>query len=677
MSRKPNVFLYPVFLSVLLLVLSVSPIVFAVEGIGDIDNISLEDLLNTEITVASKSKESLNDAPSSVSVFTADEIRNMGITHIQELLNYVPGFQATRDIEQGTASRVSARGRSTALSESVLFLVDGQRINDLYTGGISIINRLIPVENIKQVEIIRGPGSALYGSNAFLGVVNIVTLDNANNINVQTGSQDSKSIAVNLSKTFSPSFSAAAFLKTFRDDGYTFKTVEDIYGTIGETRDPVKGTDAYLTLKFKKFTLNARYLDRTLADFLTFGNLANRSNREETTQGSISLGYEGAYKKLEFKLGARYVFDRWNTLSQLIPAGFELAPGFALSEPFIGGPYLESYLIGANADFTFKFSRSNTLSAGVSFIKTGIERVENRMTHHPITLDYQGPVTIFSGDLSFNREETRYILGIYVQDKHKFSKRLSLTAGIRFDRYNDFGSSINPRAALIYNVPWDATIKLMYGSAFRAPNFLELYDKNNPVDFGNEDLEPEKVQTIEAAYIQKIKSLNAQLAVTFFYNKIKDLIILGDPVVHPENPQGAPRFQNAGELETKGLELELKAVPSRGFTIIASFTRFFDGEDLLVSPNSGSLILNFGHKGYNFNINGIFRDKIAVIPGQGSYALINAAIMVPVNQYLKLSASIKNIFDEDYRTVTLVLPGGVPNRGRTFSLGLIIEDFMK
>lgn len=117
---------------------------------------SLEDLMNVEVSVASKSKESLSDAPSSVTVLTGTEIRNMGLHTLEDVLNYVPGFQTTRDIEQGTATRISSRGRASALSESILFLLNGQRLNDLYTGGVSILNRLIAVDNIKQVEIIRG-----------------------------------------------------------------------------------------------------------------------------------------------------------------------------------------------------------------------------------------------------------------------------------------------------------------------------------------------------------------------------------------------------------------------------------------------------------------------------------------------------------------------------------------
>lgn len=139
----------------------------------DLFSLNLDDL--AKIKIASKRAETLYSSPSSVPVISRTQIENMGITNLQTLLNFVQGFQSTRDIEQGTANRISVRGRSTALSESVRIQIDGKKLNDLYTGGISILNRMLDLGFVKQIEIIGGPGSALYGSNAFLGVINIIT----------------------------------------------------------------------------------------------------------------------------------------------------------------------------------------------------------------------------------------------------------------------------------------------------------------------------------------------------------------------------------------------------------------------------------------------------------------------------------------------------------------------
>ena len=640
--------------------------------VGDVEEITLDELMNIEVTVASRSKEKAVEAPSSITVFTAEDIRQMGISYLEELLDFVPGFQVTRDVEQGTALRISARGRSSALSESVLFLVNGQRINDLYTGGISILNRRLAVENIKQVEIIRGPGSALYGSNAFLGVVNIITQHDVNNVTASGGSMKSRAMAVNFSRLVFQGLSLSAFVKIFSEKGFLYDEVEDIYGRTGSTRDPVKGMDAYFTCTYKNFTLHARHMERTVEDFLTFGTLANFTNRENSKQTSILAHYQvNLNKALDMELSAGYLEDQWKTLTVLIPKDVEIAPGFALSETFEGGPFLESYHANGNIDFNFQVSSANKLSWGVSYLVTGITDVANLMTHHPITLDYYGQITRFQGDESFNAEKTRNILGIYLQDKHSFGKRLGITLGLRYDHYNDFGDTLNPRAALVYATPWQGTLKLMYGRAFRAPNFLELYDKNNPVDFGNPELEPEKVQTIELAYTQSSKTLQGTL--TYFNNRIKDIIVLGDPVSHPDNPLEAPRFINSGELETNGLEFDFTFTPIKKLLLRGSFTHYFKGDELYVSPNSASLVINFKSKRFNINVNGIFREKMKLLPQQDSYFLVNGALRFELVHGFKLTAAVKNLFDRRYYTVSLAMPQGVINRGRTLSLGIFAE----
>ncbi len=166
--------------------------VIAYIGDKELLGLSLTDLLNVEVEIASKTKETVADAPSSVTVFTQDEIRNMGISTLYELLNYVPGFQASQDISYSRAERIAARGRSTPASESVLVLIDGHRLNDANSSSATVFSPRIIVENIQQIEIIRGPGSALYGSSAFLGVINIITLTDSNYAALKLGDTDQK-----------------------------------------------------------------------------------------------------------------------------------------------------------------------------------------------------------------------------------------------------------------------------------------------------------------------------------------------------------------------------------------------------------------------------------------------------------------------------------------------------
>lgn len=635
--------------------------------VDEVLNLPIEKLMDVNIEVASKLKEKLSDAPSSVTVFTRQNIRHMGITYVEELLNYVPGFQTGYDVEQGKTIRIASRGRGSALSESVLFLVNGQRLNDLYTGGVSVINRLIAVENIKQVEIIRGPGSALYGSNAFLGVVNIITTANSNDILFELGNLNAKRIAGNFSKN-TKDLSFSAFVRFFTDEGYQFDHVTDIFGNTDQIQDPQQGTDASLMLRYKKLKIGGRYTERQMRDFLVFGAINNNDNRELARQTSVFASYEADFnKKMSLQLRADYSADKWETAGLGIPAGLEIAPGFSLNENFVAGPLLRSYYFNALADFGWDILPNNHLKAGISFSNTAITEVANLMTHHPITLEYQQKRVAFEDSLSFNEKIARNFTGIYLQDKHKIGNFLQITLGVRLDNYSDFGTSVNPRAAVVYTTPIRSKVKAIYGKAFRAPNFLELYDKNNPVDFGNPNLAAESIQTIEIAYIQNIKKL-AQVSATYFNNNIQNLIVLDAPVTDPKNPLGAPAFINKGELTTQGLELELKSTIARNIQVMGSYTFITSKDTLPVNPHAASLAINFHLKKLNINLHGIYRSKMILMPNQADYTLLNAVIKYDFGN-LGIYANIKNALNTQYYTPTSAFANGVINRGRTFQLG--------
>ncbi len=339
----------------------------ALADTGGYLDMSLEELLDIPITVASKSEEKLSDASSSVTVFTRAQIEDMGFSTLEELLNFVPGFQTVRDVEQGMNNRISARGRSTGLSESVLLLVNGQRLNDLYTGGVSVMNRFIPVEMIRQVEIIRGPGSALYGSNAFLGVINVITEDEANVISAQAGNLNHQSAFVQTSAQ-KDELHVAAFAKVFRDEGDTYKNVTDFNGQTGDVTDPRRGVDFYGSVRRLGFSAHARYTERDLRGFLLFGGMSEWTNRDNVRQSGVTLRQHLTLKpRLELKLTAGYAQDKWQAVWIPIPAGTELAPDFVLAEAFQSGPWLESYQAQGAADFSFNLSPTHQLQAGLAY----------------------------------------------------------------------------------------------------------------------------------------------------------------------------------------------------------------------------------------------------------------------------------------------------------------------
>jgi len=633
--------------------------------------LTLEELRNVQISVASKGNESIINSPSSVYVFTSAEIGRMGVTSVEELLNFVPGYFTGLDIEQGKAFRIGARGRSTALSESILFLINGHRINDLYTGGVSIINRLIPVENIRQMEVIRGPGSSLYGSNAFLGVVNIVTKEKANDIRVSYGSFNSIAAAGNFSTKAGKS-DIYGFIKGFSNNGYEFDGFEDLLGRTTDMTDPEKGVDIMIGAELKNLKLELRHHEREFKGFYGLGGVADFNNNEQTSQSMINLSYKlEASDNLDFNIKTGYRLENWKTKAVILPTGFDVGSG-PLTADFFAGPFMKSKAFTFSTDARYKISSKNELLAGVSYENAGINKAVSLATHDFITFDYFGGIREYP--LPFNNtSDKRNILGVFIQDRHIINDNLRVTLGARLDSYNDFGSSINPRGAIVYSTPFKSTIKAMYGRAFRAPNYLELYDQNNPVDYGNTELEAEDIQTLEIAYMQNLSIFTGTL--TYFNNTINNLIFLdptAPPVSAPNNPLLVPSFYNLEEeINTSGIELSLIFKPVEPLSIVTTYTQLMD--DYTYMPeNMASARINYRFGIFNLNVNGLYHGEINEVSNQSSYTVINGKLSMKVDN-LTIFSRVSNISDDLYRTPTTFSDAGVVNRGRILTFGVKLE----
>src|SRR5438132_581521 len=137
-----------------------------------LDKLDLSDALDLSVSIASGKVQSVDEAPGIVSVVTYEDIRRLGVQTLAELLKTVPGFDIL--IDASGRNRISVRGFLTQREEGVLILFNGHRLNDHINGGATVVNLRIPLYNIRRVEIIRGPGSALFGAEAFAAVINLV-----------------------------------------------------------------------------------------------------------------------------------------------------------------------------------------------------------------------------------------------------------------------------------------------------------------------------------------------------------------------------------------------------------------------------------------------------------------------------------------------------------------------
>ncbi len=636
-----------------------------------IKGLSLEDLFNIEITIASKTEETIADAPSSVTVFARAEIESMGIFNLRDLLNFVPGFQSTMVNSDGQYHAVQPRGRKTSagISPDVLFLIDGQRLNDSHSGGASTFSRLLSLGYVKQVEIIRGPGSALYGSNAFLGVVNVVTESQSNEAYLKGGENGQIEGRASFSKTLGD-WNISLYMGAFSDDGhdYHFDAETSILQDDIVTTDPREGGDAYLSMEYKRLTIKARYQERSFDNFFNFNFAPTDININKSWESSANVSYK-IVDNDRFKLKGRleYMRHRWRAYTEIVPV---------FDPPFRAGPYYWNTDAIASLDMDYQFTDNQQFIAGLFYRNTENENLKALTNYTPFGSfenSHDGPVV---ADNAVPGEEDRQVWGAYLQDKITINDQFTLFVGARFDNYSDFGSTFNPRGGAIYSTPFNSKIKALYGSAFRAPSLTEIYNES-PTRESNPDLGPEEVETIELVYIQDFGT-RARLAVTLFQSDISNEIVgvaVGD--------EQKTKFENDGRTESTGGEFELSWALTDSILLKGTFTTIFDYKQ--VRPNQqaqplrdsydnyGSIILNYRGVNWSANINGIFRDKIESFSGQDSYFLANAKVAYRISSYLTIDVTAENVFDEQYSTYAddfLILGGAVPNRGRQASLGL-------
>lgn len=677
-------------LSAPLLALACGTPVVALAQVGELSQprqvalASLDQLLATSVTVASRTQQTFIEAPSSVTLFTRREMLNLGVRTVEELLRFVPGLQSVQPASRSHYA-VGVRGRNSAyMSNDILILVNGRRLNDAYSGAALLFNRYLSTGNVRQVEVVRGPGSALYGSNAFLAVVNIVTADDLNQAFVAGGSPDSGEAQLNLSGDAGP-YRGSLFIGGLKDGG---DQLDNVGAPPGATfRDPRQTLSVQAGLSGERFELTARYHAWREDESMMFRTAPARpDNYVDTGDFNLDFSYrlvDDESAGLTLSTGYRQIHQ--DALTEFVPAGqMQALQAMGLTtgtEALVGGAVLDQREYHLDLDGHYQLNARHKLFGGLAYRYADIDAVRNQNNYE--TVDFlnvvvlQQPGTIrYYGQVMetgvVTPQADRGIFGLYLQDQVRVTDSLTGTFGVRGDHYSDFGWSINPRAALVYTATDATTVKLMYGEAFRAPALLETLSGNTPVRVGNPNLEPEKVRTLELAWLQDFGRW--QTTLTGFYSRIRD-VIEDVPTATP----GIRTFQNGGSIDLSGLEFEVNADLDRHWSLRGSATHLFDQAENPqgMSRDLASLALNYARGRYNLNLNGIYRSSAqteTVVPVDlDGYVELNTHLRVRLDE-ITLVGGIDNLLDRDYQTLSrLNVPAGSPNRGRTWRLGAEID----
>ena len=609
---------------------------------------SLEELMNIEIKGSTKTSMTKLNVPSSVTVFTHKEIQNMGVSTLEGLKNFVPGFQSRQAPSASTTNATVTRGhQSGTTSKDILILVDGQRLNmDVY-GGTGEQTPMIALENVQKVEFIRGAGSALYGSNAFSAVISITTINDRNEFSVRGGEYSLKATA--LVSVKEDDYKLSAFVKVVKDNGDKY---HDLYSkstnSITDANDPYSSIDLYLQALYEDFSIYLSHSSRKTEDFYMLKILDN--NSEKNTETSYIRGtYDFEYKNFNSQVAVSFM-EGINDIDSLV-----------INPTVHGSSKIKEQTPAIEYFGDYKINDEHSLQFGAEYRRPKVIDATVRYN-----LPIYGTSTSPNYTYPLIDEDSRDIIGVYAQYQGEIYKDLHLTLGVRHDDYSDFGSSTNPRSALVYNVSESTSVKVLYSSAYRAPTRIELDTRNNGVVSGNQDLDAEEIDSYE--FIISHEFSNQILNISLYRNELKNIIV----------PKGTT-FKNAGNGSHKGLELDYEAVFFDTLSTRLTYTHLIDQPDegFRTSDNLASAIINYKFKKFNFNVNGYFNDSVennfnGVKEKIDSYIITNAKVTYAFTKNLNFYLQANNLFDVTYYAPTLntIDTINLPNRGIEGFVGL-------
>ena len=596
--------------------------------------------LTDVVVTATKTRTSTLELANSISVIDSSQISNSNATNVFDVLENEVGLSFTRQGGVGTLSNLYIRG---ANSSHTLVLVDGIEVNLTNDPSGVYDFSALPTDNIERIEVLRGPQSTLYGSDAMAGVINIITKKGYGSpkVNLFTeggsyntfkglaglnGAIDKLNFSATLSRTKSDGFSNAD--KKFGNaekDGYTFDNFSSFLGyNLNEN------TDINLYTRFTK----------SKSDYDQFGGKYGDDPTYVFNQEEFSLRGEGSLKLLggswDQKIG--FIFIR-----NIRKYSFDTSA----ASIYYSHSLYDGRLYKLDWQNDFKVAKSNLITAGAE-LKFEEASSEYFAYNYLLLPDYAS---------IFPKKDSR-IYGIYLQDQFEFNKSFFGSAGIRLDNHNKFGSQFTYRVAPAYLI-WETETKFKatFGSGFKAPSLFYLYDPA----YGNENLNPEKSIGWDFGVEQYLFRQYTSVGATYFYNKFSDIFGF-DPVTF--------KTININKAVTKGVEIYLQSKPVDELNVKLNYT-FTDAKDL--SPNSQDynkkLLRRPENKvglytSYSFNPKtNINADVIWVGAREDidfstyqrielkGYVLVNAAAHYNVFDFMRLNLRIENLLNTEYEEV--------------------------
>ncbi len=637
--------------SILILLFCLFMLSAQANGAGDLFELSLEELAT--ISVASKKPEEVKVAPGIITLITAEEIKHYGARYLRDILDRQTSLQLIGSNFFPHNRTVSRGAAFTHTDNTVLLTFNGRPIRD--STGISNNTDLysaFPIESIKQIEIIRGPGSILYGTNAQTGVINIITKEAREKFegtaSVSYGSFNNKQAEISGGVNWKDLgiYTAINFNKT---DGDDFKNITDENGTTGTYKSGKSAAFGMFNLQYKGLELNVLLSD-----------IEQDNAHSQFLLPSTDQQIERQYVDLSYN---HYFNQNWNLKTDLQYHHYSVGGLNSLTSN--GLAKSENYL--AEVTLFGKINNQLEILAGGTFDQR-------------------------DGSLLSGLTYDSYIASTYGQLGYRPFDWIKLIGGFQYNKPEETSGKLSTRFSILANISKEWGLKLLYGEAFRSPTPFERNVNAPPILVGDPSLKPETIKTIDTQIYYQAD--NIYFATTYFHSVQKDLI----------TRSGTPStFVNFGKVTYHGIELEGEWTLNNRWSFIGNLSYqtnkdMTGAHDVAISPSwmaKGGVSYDSGH-GYQFSIFNSFFGKPTSIsdistgvaevnPDADSYNLLTANLQINLGEVfdrnslsnISLSIYADNMLDEDifYPSINRKAVNTIPHHaGRNFH-GTIRIDY--
>ncbi|MES2951749.1 MAG: TonB-dependent receptor [Pseudomonadota bacterium] len=660
----------------------------------------------TSVSIATGAKQSLSRAPAVASVITAQDIAAMGATTLGQVMESVPGVHVSK-LSIGLGTIFTFRGVHTFYNSQVLVLINGIPWTEAYASNRGIPDQLVYVENIARIEVIRGSGSALYGADAFSGVINVIT-KNANDfkgteVGARFGSFNTREAWLLHSTSIGP-VDAAFYLRSGHTDGQDSSvdrdfqtTLDNVFGTRaslapGPVNAYASGTDLAADLVTGNWRMRANFQQREKGQGLGLADNLDPYSRFKSERSGLDLSYQNNQWAQDWEVTGVLAYQNYKLLRAdpaylLFPPG---AFGGAFPNGVYGNPARAERHVDANLSALYTGLQGHKIRVGLGGRSEDLYETSELKNFNFAVVPGVGPVLVplpglidASGNpaMVYMLPHQRQLTYVYGQDEWALSKDLTLTAGVRHDNYSDFGDTTNPRAALVWDAAYNLVVKLIYNRAFRAPSFSEQYLINNPVALGNASVRPERIAGSELVFSW---SATPQLKtnLSLFHYQMRDLL----KQVPNADPVSGTMAQNSGSQTGRGFEWDGVWDPSRDLRVTANLsvqqsTDDTNGLDAGLAPRKHVYLRSDWRFAPNWQLSGVLnhvadrrREPGDARPPIADYTTMDLSLRRERafgNWDVKLV--LQNVFDRDAREPTFApgnSPHDIPLPGRSVYLQL-------